>query len=400
LTQQRVLLIPYSNVKEDPRVRHQIAWLANSGWTVDTLGLGEHPADTVSTHYALVAQRPWVRSRIGSMLIYGIFPSQARFQFLMLDRIPKELLVKIAAGAYDCIVFEDYHFLPLLTRRKIFTPLALKRQIHLDMFEYRDPRLKLTSVRRLLTDRYYRWRRALIGHSAIDTRTTVASRIAELYVDDFGVKLPTIVRNAPPPENLTPSEVSDDNIKLVFHGMASWARGFREIFAALPLIDRRFSMTFMLTGNQSLIAEVKKLAEPFGDRVTFVSPVAMTEVSSRINEFDLEIIFLPPKTANLEYVLPNKLFEAIQARMGVVIGQSPMMEQIVNEFDLGVIVPGWTSDDLAATINSLTAERIRELKNSAHQAAGVLNADAEGQTFLAALGEYSEIQGAPETLPR
>lgn len=377
-------------MKEDPRVQHQIAWFANSGWAVDTLGLGEHPAHAVSAHYALVDQRRWVRSRLGSMLVYGTFPSQARFRFLMLDRIPKELLAKIAAGAYDCIVFEDYHFLPLLTRRKIFTPLALQRQIHLDMFEYRDPRLKLTSIRRLLTDRYYRWRRALIGHPSIDTRTTVASRIAELYADDFGFRLPTIVRNTPPPEELTPSKVSDANIQLVFHGMASWARGFREIFAALPLIDSRFSMTFMLTGNQALIAEVKKLAKPFGNRITFVDPVAMTEVPSRINEFDLEIIFLPPKTANLEYALPNKLFEAIQARMGVIIGKSPMMAQIVDEFDVGIIVPGWTPNDLAATINSLSAERVRELKKSAHQAADVLNADTEGQTFLAAISECSK----------
>lgn len=394
MTQRRVLLISYSNLKEDPRVRRQISWLSNSGWTVDTLGLGAHPDDAVTAHYALLAQANWVRSRVGSFLIYGAFTSQARFQFLMLDRIPKQLLTSIASGRYDCIVFEDYDFLPLLTRRQIFTPAALNHQIHLDMHEYRDPRLKLVSIRRLLTDRYYRWRRSLIGHPAIDTRTTVASRIAELYVEDFGVQLPKIVRNSPPREDLSPSEVTDDNIKLAFHGMASWARGFREIFAALPHIEERFTLTFMLTGNQTLIAEIKNLAKPFGDRVKFVSPVAMTEVPSRINEFDLEIIFYQPTAVNLEYSLPNKLFEAIQARMGVVIGQSPMMAQIVDEFGVGVIVPGWTPEDLAITINSLTPQKVRQLKNASHHAADVLNADAEGKTFLAAIDEYCDKNGA------
>jgi glycosyltransferase involved in cell wall biosynthesis len=388
LTPQRVLLISSSNLKDDPRVRRQIDWLVGSGSAVDTLGLGDHPAAEVDRHYALVPQARWVRSRIGSLAIYSAFPSQARFQYLMLDRIPPELLVKIAEASYDCIVFEDFDFLPLLTRRAIFTPAVLRRQIHLDMHEYRDPKLTITSIRRVLGDRYYRWRRSLIGHPAIDTRTTVASRIAELYADDFGIDLPLIVRNSPPFEDLTPSTVSDAEIKLVFHGMASWARGFREIFAALPNIDERFSMTFMLTGNQAIIAQVKELARPFGERVKFVNPVAMTDVPSRINEFDLEIIFYQPTAVNLEFSLPNKLFEAIQARMGVVIGRSPMMAQIVEEFGVGVIAPGWAAEDLAATINALHSADVRALKDAADRAASTLNASAEGTVFLAALGEY------------
>ena len=394
MTPRRILLISYSDLKNDPRVRHQITWLADEGWSVDTLGLGAHPSDEVGTHFALRPQASWVRRRVGSALVYGVLPSQTRFTHLMLRRIPEELLGLIASGTYDCIVFEDYDFLPLLTRRAIFTPAAVAKQIHLDMHEYRDPQLAQTSIRRRLSDRYYRWRRSLIGHPAIDTRTTVASRIAELYVDDFGVKKPDIVRNSPPREDLEPSPVDDHTIRLAFHGMASWARGFREIFAALPEIDERFSMTFMLTGNAAIIAEVKNLARPFGDRVTFVDPVAMVDVPARINEFDLEIIFYQPTAVNLEFSLPNKFFEAIQARMGVVIGQSPMMAEIVRELGVGVVVPGWSSTDLAATINGLTAERVRELKQASHRAADVLNAETEGTAFIAAIDAYASARAA------
>ncbi|MGV8972734.1 MAG: glycosyltransferase [Rhodoglobus sp.] len=393
MTPRRILLISYSDLNNDPRVRHQITWLADDGWCVDTLGLGVHPSTEVDNHFALLPQAPWVRTRGGSALVYGALPSQTRFTHLMLKRIPEKALGLIAAGTYDCIVFEDYDFLPLLTRRSVFTSTALAKQIHLDMHEYRDPRLAQTSIRRRLSDRYYRWRRSLIGHAAIDTRTTVASRIAELYVDDFGVRLPELVRNSPPRESLTPSAVDDANIVLAFHGMASWARGFREIFAALPDIDERFSMTFMLTGNAAIIAEVKELARPFGDRVTFVDPVAMVDVPARINEFDLEIIFYQPTAVNLEFSLPNKFFEAIQARMAVVIGQSPMMAEIVRDLGVGVIVPGWSSADLATTINSLTADRVRKLKQASHRAADVLNAETEGAAFLAAIDAHPRASG-------
>lgn len=389
MSKRRILLISYSDLHKDSRVRRQIDWLSSAGWSIDTLGLGPHPAEEVATHFGLIDQARWVRTRAGSALIYGLLPSHMRFRFLTVDRIPRALRERIARGYYDCIIFEDYDFLPLLTLRKIFTPEAVKRQVHLDMHEYRDPRLKLTTIRRRLTDRYYRWRRSLIGHPAIDTRTTVANKIAQLYADEFGLEEPKLVRNIPPGEEIIPSPVNDNDIKLIFHGMASWARGFQEIFAALPTLDERFSMTFMLTGNPSIIQKVKELARPFGNRVSFVEPVSVAEVASRINEFDLELILLPPHTVNLEYALPNKLFEAIQGRLGVVIGQSPMMAEIVDEFDLGVIVPGWTPEDLANTLNSLNAERVREFKAASHIAAQTLNAETEGRAFLAALDSYN-----------
>lgn len=390
MSNSAALLITYSDVQNDPRVRRQIDWLASDGWSVDTIGLGAHPSENVQKHFALQPQPAWVRTRIGGVLNYGVLPRKLRFRNLMLTRIPQEVLASIAEGRYGLIVFEEFDFLPLLEFKSVFTDSALNTHLHLDLHEYRDRRLTLNSLRRRLSDRYYRWRRSLIGHPAFNSRTTVASKIAEFYAEDFGFPPPLVVRNSPPRAELVPRDVDGNNIKLVFHGMASRARGLQEILAAMHTIDERFTVTFMLTGNPDVVLEMKALAEPFGDRVTFEQPVPMTEVTRTINKYDLEVIFLPPLWRNLEFALPNKFFEAVQGRLGVIIGESPMMTDLVNEYENGIIVDGWTSDDLARTINGITPEMVREYKAAADRAADALNAEVEGKAFLRAVTASTE----------
>jgi hypothetical protein len=64
-----------------------------------------------------------------------------------------------------------------------------------------------------------------------------------------------------------------------------------------------------------------------------------------------------------------------------------MMVEIVKDFDNGIVVEGWEPKDLAASINSLSAERLTELKESSHRAAQVLSAETERATFFATIGE-------------
>ena len=55
----------------------------------------------------------------------------------------------------------------------------------------------------------------------------------------------------------------------------------------------------------------------------------MSELTRAINGYDFEFLFLRPDWANLEFALPNKFFEAVQGRLGIILGHSPMMEEIV-----------------------------------------------------------------------
>lgn len=388
------LVIVLAQVESDPRVRRQIDWLHTAGWTVDTIGLGPHPAEVVRDHFAMAGLKRWVRSRWGAILVYVLLPLNQAFRRLAIDRIPNTALCRIREGQYDLIVFDDIDLIPLVKDRRVFTTAARRAHIHLDIHEYREKALRRTPWR-VLTSRYYRWVRGLIADPAFTTRSTVAVRIAEAYGEEFGIEPPVLVRSIPPYRDLQPSPTVDDRIELIHHGLASWQRGFIEILDAMRLLDDRFRLTFMLTGSPTTIAELGEHAADLGERVKIVPAVPMDEVSSEINKYDVEIIFIPPVNTNLKFALPNKLFEAVQGRLGLVVGESPMMAEIVDRYGMGLIVTGWTGVDLAAALRTLTTEKVREFKANSDRAALELNAEAEGNVFLATISAGRTLTDRP-----
>ena len=376
------LVAVLSEAHNDPRVRRQIDWLVGAGWVVDTIGLGKLPSADVRDHFELTDQARWVRTKLGALVVYGLLPRLVKFRLLVGDRIPPAAKRRIAEGNYDLLIFDEFDFAPIVKDPRVFTSTARRTHLHLDIHEYHEPRLKRVTLWRYLTSGYYKWIRSLIGDPVFATRSTVASRIADFYVEDFAIEKPALVRNSQPFFDQLPSAVDPQNIKLVFHGLASRARGLHDIVDAMRLLDDRFSATFMLTGNPPMISDLREYARDLGSRVQIVPPVPMQEISPEINQYDLEIMFYRPLGRNLEFALPNKFFEAVQGRLGLVIGESPMMAELVKEYANGIIVEGWSPADLAAAINELNAGRVAELKLASDQAARVLNAEAEGAVFL------------------
>jgi hypothetical protein len=59
-------------------------------------------------------------------------------------------------------------------------------------------------------------------------------------------------------------------------------------------------------------------------------------------------------TFNLKYILPNKFFEFIQARLAVAIGPSVEMKRLVKEWDCGIVAANFEAKSMAAEINRLT----------------------------------------------
>jgi len=80
-----------------------------------------------------------------------------------------------------------------------------------------------------------------------------------------------------------------------------------------------------------------------------------------------------------------------------VIGPTPMMVDVVDEFGLGVTAEGWEAADLARAIDSLTPETVRTFKDAAGRAALVLNSEHEKAAFLASVGQASSGSASPGT---
>lgn len=383
------LVLSYSDIASDPRVRREIDWLSADGWTVDTVGLGRHPAESVRDHFALAATGSFVRGRVGTLLLHTLLPQRARFRVLMSRRVPESVVRRIREGRYDLVVFNELEFAPWVEDRRDFTPAALRGRLHLDLHEYHNPDVRRRNLGGRITGPHYRWTRRHIASPRFTSRTVVNTPIGELYAEEFGIPVPVQVRNAPPyvPE-LEPSRVDGDDIRLLFHGLPSWSRGFQEILAALRELPPRFSMTFMLTENPRVLAMLREeiAAHPARERIHIVPPAPMREIAQRINEYDVEVVFYRPTGINLQYAMPNKFFEAAQGRLALVVGETPTMAPVVRAYGHGVVVPEFTWESLRDTLDGLDAPRVTEMKKRSMVVAEELNAASEGRAFVGAIG--------------
>lgn len=386
------LVVSYSTIATDPRVRREIDWLTGAGWTVDTLGLGEHPTDAVREHYSLAPPLWWTKGRWGTLVSHVGLTGRIRFRNLVTRRIPLALRRLIRSGYYDLVVFNEYEFLPWVEDPRDFTKESLNRRLHLDLHEYRNRNVRRRTLGGRLTGAHYRWVRQHLGSNKFTSRTVVNTPIGALYADEFGFLPPVQVRNAPPfVPDLEPSPVDPSEIRLLFHGLPSWRRGFEEILEALDGLSDRFTMTFMLMPSPAIHERLRKAiaTHPARDRIAIVPPAPMREIAEYVNEYDLEIIFYKPYEPNLQFAMPNKFFEAAQGALGVVVGETQTMAPLVREYGHGVVVPEFTSSSLRETLEGLTAEDVRRMKSNARVVAAKINAESEGAAFLEAVATDS-----------
>ncbi|MGN6502880.1 MAG: glycosyltransferase [Pseudolysinimonas sp.] len=379
------LLAVQTDVTHDPRVRRQIDWLTSDGWTVDTMGYGDHPAPEVRQHFEVQRPHGWQKNYLAVAFAHLFIPYGARFRALTQSRFPAGVSQKVAAGEYDLVILNDYHFIPWLNDSATFPRDRKVAHVHIDLHEYFPRDLPKIVTGWQLMRPYHRWVRRFIADPLVDTRS-VAGATAQLYADEFGFAPPPLVRNMPPREDLEPTPVDPERIELIYHGLGSWVRGLSELVDAMHEVDRRFVLTLMLTGQESAMDELPAYIADQADRIRIVPPAPMRDLARTINAYDVEVAFFPPRTQNLVYTLPNKLFEAVQGRLAIVTGPTKLMVEAVEEFGNGVVTTGWSAHDLAVAINSLTPERIAEMKLASHRAAEHANSEAERPNFLRSVG--------------
>jgi glycosyltransferase involved in cell wall biosynthesis len=86
---------------------------------------------------------------------------------------------------------------------------------------------------------------------------------------------------------------------------------------------------------------------------------------------------MAPTTFTWLMTLPNKLFESMVAGLAVLVAPSPAMAEIVQTYGTGWVAPGFTAQDIAQTLNALTAKDIDAKRRASREAAKTLNASHE-----------------------
>src|SRR5690606_34934887 len=112
-----------------------------------------------------------------------------------------------------------------------------------------------------------------------------------------------------------------DRVKIVHSGSAQPDRRIEVMMEAVARSSANVSLDLFLTAETGAYAQtLRNLASELGDRVNIHPPKPYSELLQTLNNFDVGIHVLPSTNTNNILALPNKLFDYVQARLGIIVG--------------------------------------------------------------------------------
>jgi hypothetical protein len=362
----RILCLSFSDINFDSRVLRQLNVLAELG-DVTTVAYGAAPP-AATEHLEVDASLPSLPQTPAGV---AMLAARAYDKVELTAPAIREVLRLVGDKTFDLIVANEARTMALAQHLANGTPVIA------DMHEWApEERAHVRSWKLLVKPfMFYQCKKYLPKMSAV---SVVNDSIGRLYADKFGVT-PHTVRNAGPFADLAPAEVADDKIRLVHSGGAVPGRNLEALIEAVRLLDNTFTLDLYLVPARDGGRYLGKLRELIGGdtRVTLHPPVAPKDLVSTLNDYDVGVFSLPPLTPNHRLMLPNKIFDFIQARLAVVFGSAPETDKLINEYNLGAVAADASAEALRDTLQGLDSAQVRAMKANSDKAAKVLNSDQD-----------------------
>lgn len=367
-------IVAFSTLARDPRVQRQIDRFAQQ-YEVTTVGFGPSPHPAVQHIELPEDTRAWPSSK------KYLLPRRFAHAYWDMSAVrAARAALRDHVGRADIVLANDVNTLPLALW------LAPRQGIHADLHEYAPREKEHVRLWRWFIAPYQRWicRTCL---PLVDSVTTVSPGLAAEYEQEFGV-VAEVVTNAAAYEDRAPRPTGE-RIRLLHTGVARANRRLESMIDAMRDAPAGMTLDFMLVSSEP--GYIEALQERARDlpAVRFRDPVPYTDLVDAVAEYDLSIVVFPPTTFNLEHSLPNKLFEAVQARVGVLVGPSPDMADLVREHGIGEVLPGPDAGSLRAVLHRLDAAQIDRFKQATDASAQMLSAEVQIEAWARALERIS-----------
>lgn len=374
-----MLILSFIPIAGDPRVMKQVHRLAQN-YEVTTCSPGGAP-DADVTHVELHDDYVPRRTLVGRVLDEAARRTErfSRLYFQMPSVIQTGELLR--GRSFDAVIANDAETVGIAIR------LFGAERVHADLHEFFPDMGFEDSPLGRRQQRYWTWMtQKLVAPAA--SSSTVGSEIAKLY-RNHGLD-PLVVTNSTHFRDLQPSPVSSP-IRLVYSGNAFKAWGLPEIMHAVARSEADVTLDLLLTHYVPVDrAYLVDLADTLGPRITVREPVTQAELVETLNDFDLGIFVLPPKSPNSALALPNKFFDYVQARLGIIVGPSIEMAQIVRARGLGVVSSSFEIDDIKVAVDALTPTAVEGYKAATAASAPELSSDTQVEVWAGAVAAIVE----------
>lgn len=381
MSHPKILCVSFSPLLRDARVLRQLEVLKEFGEVI-TVGYGPAP-EGVAEHIEIDGGAPSLPQTPGGIAKLTL----RRYRSVELTSpAEKDVLESVLSlGRLDLVVANDARALPLASRAAEGAPILA------DMHEWAPEENAGSLPWRVLVGPYmtHLCRRYL---PLVNGITTVNDSIARAYERNFGVRA-RVVRNAGAHRDLRPSPMQPDLVRLVHSGIAVPGRNIEALIDATIAAGDRFSLDLYLLGNDPYLRSLKDRAKGTG-RIRFQDPVEPDALPATLNKYDLGVFLLPPTNINTRLMLPNKFFDFVQARLGIVFGPSEETSRLIQTLGLGVVTDAWDAEDLTASLVDLSADDIAGFKEASHRASALLSSETDRTVQMTMVSELLQLPRA------
>lgn len=365
LLKKKILCVSFSPIHADSRVLRQLEVLREHG-DVTTVGYGPAPEGVVRHIEVPERASSLPQTPIGvlklALHLHRSVELTAPGEKAVLDAV-------VNSGPYDLVVANDARAFPLAFAAAGSAPVLA------DMHEWAPEERATVFVWRVLVGPYMQHlcETYLPRTAAV---ISVSDGLAGLYSERFGVAT-EVVRNAADYRQAEPSPVDADRIRLVHSGTADAERNIMELIEAVERLGERFTLDlYLLEVPGGHLQQIKNRATATA-RVTVHDPVPPDTLPTVLNQYDLGVFLYPLKTLSHLYHLPNKFFDFVQARLGLVFSPAPEIDAHIGRYELGIITADTTADALVDALRTITAEQVTAFKQAADRSARELSSEPD-----------------------
>ena len=197
---------------------------------------------------------------------------------------------------------------------------------------------------------------------------TVSESLKKKYKKNFKKNF-HVIYSFPKYESLKIKKIKK-KIKIIHHGICAKNRKIENYIFVAKLLGNQYEISCMLKIVDKKYYKYLKSLSADVQNFKFINPVKMINISKKINNFDIGLIILLKESINHMMSMPNKLFEAIQARLCIISTPTNDIKNFINKNKCGCVSKEFTPESIADTIKSLSKKEIFNFKKNSNMISG------------------------------
>ncbi len=352
------LVFEIGDIQTDGRCRNIAESLLRWGASVTFIGPGELDKEEYLNGIRIFRLR--VITQLGSKVMYAHYWIRSFWKGVTLRP--------------SLIVAEDLYSLPAALAVKFFTRSKI-------LYDAKELYFAIASLHQRPVTQWFWTTIEQLGIRYVDGVITSGERDSDVIAERYTISRPVTINNHPPKR----TEGGDKNILRKTYGIADgysiflyqgWLLRGRGLFHLIELMTAIEKAYLVIMGDGPLRQELEDdIREKLvSDRVLFTGALPYGTMLDYTPGADVGCALIEDYGMSYRHARPNKMFEYIQAGVPVLVSSMPAMQEIVEEWQVGLAVE---PDNLPETITA--AKKFIDDKDFYREC--VLNCRAAAEVF-------------------